>query len=433
MIKKKGDTVLEAYLGSCVGLTLIDPVAEIGGLLHILLPEPTGTDVPFRKETYASTGVPVFVDAMCEAGAKKSRLCACIAGGAFVGDLSERDLWLDIGGRTAEILEDSLRERGIQLDQVETGGFFTCRMTLDLRELKTTIEPAFSSQEYTQDFQPLTQAQVDQAINDVKPIPQIALKVIRMIQDGDYDIEEVASEIRQDQVICGKILNLCNTAMIGLRNKIDSIDRALVVLGEKKLFQLVISASVESLFGEITKGYSLCKGGIFHHALGTAMIAHEISVFTGKSQPDVAYTAGLLHDIGKIALDQFLGSGAPYFYRKVHDEGIGLCKLEKEKFGLTHTEAGQILARNWELPENLLDTVTYHHSPENVNNGRELVSIIYLADLLISRFQVRTSLGHVDISQLVDTLEQLGLSKEQFPTVIDRIPQAVFDTSLAVT
>ena len=104
-IEGKKNEILEAYLGTCVGLTLVDRRAGVGGLLHILLPEPVSAGSVWQPETYAVTGVPLFIKALCDAGAQKKNLVASLAGGALVGPVSDVDLNLDIGGRTAEIVE----------------------------------------------------------------------------------------------------------------------------------------------------------------------------------------------------------------------------------------------------------------------------------------------------------------------------------------
>ncbi|RLB44241.1 MAG: hypothetical protein DRH12_00310 [Deltaproteobacteria bacterium] len=431
--KKK--EVLEAYLGTCVGVALVDNDAEIGGLIHILLPEPTGTDIPFSPAVYATTGLPLLIEKLNEAGARRSKLKGCIAGGGLVGEVSEQDLMLDIGGRTAETVEDILREQGVAVESVETGGLFPCKISLRMDTFETSIEPIVQQGggQEAGDIN-ISKDEIMQAIKEVKPIPQIALKVIRMLREKEYDIDDIAMEIMQDQVISAKVLKLANSPIVGAATTVDSIDRALIVLGEKKLFQLVLSATVEMLFADTrTGGYSLCKGGIFHHALATAMTAHEISVFTRRSQPDIAYTGGLLHDIGKIALDQYVITNAPLFYRSLQDKGVDLCKVEKVRFGLEHTEMGFMLAKKWGLPSVLSDVIRYHHEPENSQEDRELVSIVYLADLLMTRFRVGYQVDRPNTEMLEKSLSHIGLGKEDFPIIIDRIPRAVFESTLLAT
>ena len=134
--------ILEAYLGTCVGVALYDPAAGVGGLIHLLLPEPMSTEETDQPEKYASTGFPLFLKALAGAGASVENMKACIAGGALVGPLDDSDLELDIGGRTAERVMQIIAGEGIQVDKLETGGFFTCSLKLDMHRWECRIEPA---------------------------------------------------------------------------------------------------------------------------------------------------------------------------------------------------------------------------------------------------------------------------------------------------
>ena len=431
VISKQKDVRLEAFLGTCVGLILWDQEANLGGLLHILLPEATGTDIAFQPETYASTGVPLFIQAMIEAGASIDRLKASVAGGAMVGPVSDQDLFLNIGGQTTEVVQAILDENGIPVNRAETGGYFSCKLTLNLNNLKIGIEPLpnFVVDLPETDHKKPTPADIDTAIQQVRPIPQIALKIIRMIQDDDCTMSEIGEEVRQDQVVSAKTINLCNSVQFALKSRVGSIDHALVLLGEKRLLMLVVSASLETIFSESSQGYSLCKGGIFQHALGTAILSAELAEFTGRSDPDIAYTAGLLHDIGKVLLDQYMTSAAPYFYRAAHEEGAELCKMEKERFNITHPEAGALLGERWTLADNLIDTIRHHHRPEEATVDKDLVTLVYLADLLMSRFRVDHEFERLNTDKIDKSLKRVGLSPDHFPIIVDRIPRSIFQYS----
>jgi putative nucleotidyltransferase with HDIG domain len=430
VISQKKNESLEAYLGSCLGITLVDRQANVGGLLHLLLAEATGMDVSFRPKSYATTGMPYFIKELIDAGASKERLEACVAGGALIGPLSDQDLSLDIGGRTSEVVQAYLKDQGIPLNESETGGYSGRKMSLDLYHWNTTIEPTWQTERpSTSPFQTDVIFNIDEAIQRIKPIPQVALKVIRMIHKDDYTMKEVGSEIRQDQVISGRVLNLCNSTIMGLRTVVDSIDRALILVGEKRLLKLVVTASVKSLFPQSSQGYSLCKGGIFQHSIGTALIAQELAVFTKKAAPDIAYTAGLLHDIGKIPLDQVMAGNTPFFYRYTQEQGGDLCKAEKLKFGIDHTEAGMRLGKAWALPNNLINVIANHHNSETMAEDEELVTIVYLADLLMSKFQVHHEIEQIGSEKLSERLDRLGLNSDHLPILIDLIPKNIFQSA----
>jgi putative nucleotidyltransferase with HDIG domain len=430
VISQKKNESLEAYLGSCVGVTLVDRRADVGGLLHLLLARPTGSAEPINPENYAATGMPHFLNKLIDAGASKENLEACVAGGALIGPVSDMDLSLDIGGRTAEVVQTYLEDQGIPINESETGGYAGRKMSLDLYHWNTTIEPSWQIERPSASpFQTDVVFNIDEAIQRVKPIPQVALKVIRMIHQDDCTMKEIGREIRQDQVISGRVLNLCNSAIMGLKTVVDSIDRALILVGEKRLLKLVVTASVKTLFPQSSQGYSLCKGGIFQHSIGTALISQELAVFTKKAAPDIAYTAGLLHDIGKIPLDQVMTANAPFFYRYTQEKGAELCEAEKLKFGIDHTEAGRQLGKIWTLPHNLIHVIANHHNPETATEDKELVTIVYLADLLMSKFQAHYELEQIDTKKLSERLNQLNLNSDHLPILIELIPKNIFQSA----
>jgi len=94
-----------------------------------------------------------------------------------------------------------------------------------------------------------------------------------------------------------------------------------MMLGEKQILRVAVSISLESFFSDSGRGYSLCKGGLYYHALGAAIIAELLANFTGKIFPGVAYTAGLLHDIGKVVLDQYIPHSGKIFHESLFYKG----------------------------------------------------------------------------------------------------------------
>jgi putative nucleotidyltransferase with HDIG domain len=422
--------VLEAYLGTCVGVAIYDPVAGAGGLIHLLLPEPVGLEGTFQPEKYATTGFPPFLQTLYDTGASAENMNACIAGGALVGPLDDSDLELDIGGRTAERVMQFIAAEGIRVEKLETGGFFTCRLTLDMRNWECHIEPAgfdkLSASVVPKIPEP---GEIRLAAKNLRPIPQIALKVLRIINQELYEIQSITEEIRKDQVISAKTLQLCNSVMFARRKKIESLDHALVMLGQQLFLKFVISASVNNFFNQAGMGYSLCKGGIYHHAVGTAAIAEKLADLTGKVEPSLAYTAGLLHDIGKVVLDQFINAGFPLFYRELNEEEKNFLEVENQVLGTDHTEVGADLARNWSFPESLVETIRHHHKPEDAQQHNALVHIVHLADLLMSRFHTGLELERLNTEALAARLEVIGLSISGFPALVDHIPLKVLEST----
>ncbi|PIU32835.1 MAG: hypothetical protein COT06_00645 [Syntrophobacteraceae bacterium CG07_land_8_20_14_0_80_61_8] len=423
--------VLEAFLGSCVGVTLCDPERELGGMIHFLLPEPISPTMSLYASRYASTGLPKFLDELVRAGARKEHLRACVAGGALVGEVSAFDLNLDIGGRTSAVVERILSEQQIPIARMETGGFFTCKMSLDLSNFKTSIEPVmdqdFARAERTEPRPFELDRDFPDLMRHLKPIPQVALKILRMIDDQNCRFADIADQVKQDQTISAKVLHICNSTFFGRGRKVDSIERALTVLGERNLIKFIVSAFLERFLFSTAGGYSICKGGLYYHALATAQLGERLARLTGVSRPDLAYTGGLLHDIGKVALDQFVAASRPLFYRQVISRRRSAVEVEQELIGIDHTVLGAMIGDSWGFPDSLREVVLHHHAPERARHQQPLVRLIHLADLIMARFAPGYELERIDSTDLDRRLQALGLAPDRLREVVDQVPSGTTD------
>ncbi len=423
-VGKAGTEIFQAYLATCLGVTLYDRATKIGGLIHILLPEPPGFSAPESPEKYASTGIPLLIKALVKLGAYPENLRACIAGGALVGPVSRQDVGLDIGGRSADIALSILDSAGIKVIKSETGGFFTCTLELNMATGETAIHPAWMEickSENT--FVAPSMEDIFKTIDTLKPIPQAALKILRMFQSSQCHITDITKELARDQVLSGQTLKLCNSAFFSGSMKVDTLNDAVLLLGEEILIKSIITAAVHNYYNQIgSSGYSLCRGGLFFHAVGVAALAEKIAEKTGLCPSKSAYTAGLLHDIGKVILDQYIADSAPLFFKKLAQEKESLLSSEKKVFGINHCEAGAILAKKWHFSENITDAIQHHHLPETAKENQSLVFIIYLADLILEKFNAGFDLEKMQTQSLESALDHLGLNMSDLPALVDLIP-----------
>ena len=435
-IQPAGAELLQAHLGTCLGVALYDKQGEVGGIAHILLPEPPSADSVQSPEKYASTGLPLMIDALLEQGASLERLEATVAGGALMMPVTRQDINLDFGGRSADIAQEVLNRKGIKISGWETGGFFACTLELDMETGRTLIKPTWdTSADIRTDAvcEPLMD-HIKDTVDNLQPIPQVALKLLRMMDEPVHTSSDLAEELGKDQVLSARTLKMCNSALFTRRVKIETLKDAVLVLGESLLIQSVITAAVEGYYGQPEiSGYSLCKGGLFYHALGTALTAEKISGLTGRSTPRKAYTAGLLHDIGKVVIDQHLAGNDPLFFRNWAADKEDFLEIEKEKIGTTHCHAGAYLADKWCVPDSVTNAVKYHHHPGKAEDHRELVSIVFLADLFMSRFHMGIETERMRTTQASIALETLGLSLDDMVWLVDAIPDSIFDIASLIT
>ena len=421
--------IYQAFLGTCVGVALYDKKNKIGGLMHIILPQPPSESSVDFPEKYASTGLPLLINKLVSLGASKDSMIATIAGGALVGPISNLDINLDIGGRSADIAQAILKANDIKLNKSETGGFFMSTLNLNMKNGETSIEPTWQEQtevlETNKEYSPPTIDDIKNTIETLQPIPQTALKILRMVESSRYDTDDIVEELATDQVLSGQTLKMCNSVMFAGTHKIDTLKDAVLLLGESFLLKSLISAAVDTYYNQDKSAYSLCKGGLFFHAVSTALTAEKIAQLTGKVKPSLASTAGLLHNIGQVVLDQHLSDSYPFFFRNLEDKSA--LETEKRIIGLTHCDAGKYLAKKWSFSDSLSDVVEFHHFPEKAKANKEIVSIVFLADLLMSRFNTGLKLEKIQNDRLTLALDTLNLSFSDLPRLIDSIPINLFN------
>jgi putative nucleotidyltransferase with HDIG domain len=217
--------------------------------------------------------------------------------------------------------------------------------------------------------------------------------------------------LARDQVLSGQTLKLCNSAFFSGSLKVDTLKDAFLLLGEETLIKSIIMAAVHNYYNQTgSSGYSLCRGGLFFHAVGVAVLAEKIAEKTGLCQPKSAYTAGLLHDIGKVILDQYIADSAPLFFRKLAQETESLLSSEEKIFGITHCHAGTVLAK------------------KATKENQSLVFITYLADLILEKFNTGFELEKMQTKSLESALDHLGLTMSDLPALVDLIPINVLNS-----
>jgi putative nucleotidyltransferase with HDIG domain len=221
--------------------------------------------------------------------------------------------------------------------------------------------------------------------DQLNTLPSISHKIIGIARDPDASASRMASIIESDPAITSKILKVVNSAFYGFHRKIESVEHAIVILGNNEVINLSISLALNKFIMNISS--SKIKN-LWMHCLLTGHIAHWLGAFFGCRAADLTYTVGLLHDIGKIALIQQEGySGDIDRY-----SDIDVLAQEETQYGLSHAELGAYIADRWQLPEDIVDGLRTHHLPAFAVN-EPLAVTIHVADYV-------AHIGHLDIDMI---------------------------------
>lgn len=225
------------------------------------------------------------------------------------------------------------------------------------------------------------------ALESLPTLPIVALRIGEVVHGRNVSVQQVADVLRADPATSAKLLRLVNSPYFGIPGGVSDVARAIPFVGFSTLYQLVLSISVLETLGSKGAGYDLRS--LWIHSLTVATAAREIATEVRYSDPGGCFTAGLLHDMGKIALAKLDGDKLASAVQAMKSEGISMHEAER-RFGLApHDRIGSRLAKQWRFPSSLATPIEQHHAIHRAEirermspNLRSLTEIVAAADHL---------------------------------------------------
>ncbi len=213
------------------------------------------------------------------------------------------------------------------------------------------------------------------------PAPKILPQLMPLLKQTDIDIDKVVQLISFDAVLTAKILKACNSASQAGLQQVSNLNEALLRTGFAEVFRIVAKVVGEQTLGAAQSGYGLGRSELWEHSAVTAVAARIIAEDRGLD-PNVAFTAGLLHDVGKIVLTNALEGSYTRLIEETEKNERSLIEAEKSVLGADHAEVGGRLLTEWSFPKALVDAVTWHHDPAQSKENAPLAACIYLANMI---------------------------------------------------
>ncbi len=262
-------------------------------------------------------------------------------------------------------------------------------------------------------------------IEQLPTLPAVAARVLQTTSSPDSSASDVVALIEADQALTAKILSLIGRSDLGVGREVSTVARAVVLLGFAAVRNAVLSIQIYETFGELEPGEdaALDRSEFWKHSLAVACSAQLIAQRTklAEAPPDEAFVCGLLHDLGKMALDACLPKSYARIVRETDARRCCICDVEKAVLGLDHTVAGRRLAGHWKLPQNLVECIwLHHHPPASLPaslQAAKLVEIVHLADHLVRRQRIGYS-GYNRVADIPTLAAQLGLADEDVDAVV---------------
>ena len=215
------------------------------------------------------------------------------------------------------------------------------------------------------------------SLRDLPPFPWITTKVLQLFAAPSDDVEtkRLTELIRADASLSSELLRRANSALYGLRAQVSSLERAVTMLGFDQVKTLAMTLGIGTYLKASLKLTVLRR--CWRHSLGCAIIAEELAPEC-KLLPDRGYTAGLLHDVGRLALLVKYPQSYADLLSVVMENHFGLLKSERDLFDLDHCEAGAWLAQEWDFPDELVAVIGEHHNPRE-DGAFDLLRLTHLS------------------------------------------------------
>ncbi|MCP4574532.1 MAG: HDOD domain-containing protein [bacterium] len=250
-------------------------------------------------------------------------------------------------------------------------------------------------------------------IKDVPSLPSVVIRIRQYLNDPNVSFDTLSKVIEHDPGLTANILQLANSAYFGWARRIKSVKEAITRLGTNRIFQMVLCMSVAPLVRKPIKGYDMEPDALWEHSFGVAVLAEKLVQVLKLRGHEEAFTAGLLHDMGKVVLGTFVDVDDTPIKEIVQREGKTFNEAERQVLGIDHAETAGELLRSWNLPDEVAGAVQWHHEPSWADaDYREGADLIHCADVLAMRAEWGSGLDMDYYRVDEEAWRRLGLDAE---------------------
>lgn len=254
----------------------------------------------------------------------------------------------------------------------------------------------------------------------IAALPAVALKFSEAIKDpltSNHDLEKIVSE---DSALASKVLMISNSALFNFPSKIDTISKAITIIGHKQLSEIILSCSIVAMFKGIPQDV-INMDDFWRHSIAVATAARILASIRREQNIEKFFTAGLLHDIGKLIMFVEVSKYATQILDESDKNNQLMHKVEKDILGFDHAKLGALLLKKWKLPDEIVSSVYYHHMPSLASSDIVGPSTIHIADIIAHSLEFGSS-GEIFVPRLNDKAwAALDLDIDILSSVIEQL------------
>ncbi|MEW5924078.1 MAG: HDOD domain-containing protein [Candidatus Zixiibacteriota bacterium] len=267
--------------------------------------------------------------------------------------------------------------------------------------------------------------QIEKKVSCIPVLPEVAHRLIRIINDPDSCANDVADVIKHDPAITANILKAANSVYWGHAGTIDSLSSAVMRLGSRRVFEIAMASAMRSIVNQPAKGYDMTARQLWMHSAAVASVAGMLCSNLNFGEGGVIFTAALIHDLGKVVLDEYVGNQFETIWHMAESESLPFDEAERVILGIDHSEVGAKIAEKWNFPEKIVGVIRWHHNPDKAGEVHHSVDVVHVADAICIMQGV--GLGRDGLHYILNkaSATRLGLSTEL-------LERAMFDAIIAL-
>jgi HD-like signal output (HDOD) protein len=271
---------------------------------------------------------------------------------------------------------------------------------------------------------------IDRIVEETSTVYSLPLFYERLNETINHprsSIEDISRIITEDQGLTARLLRLANSPMFGCYARVDSITKAVTIIGTQQLRDLALAASVMGVFKGIPEDL-LNMTSFWRHCIACGIIARSLAVYRRESNVERLFVSGMLHDVGQVVL----AASRPEITRELleahRDTGKLYLELERERLGFDHAELGGALLKKWKIPASIGEPVACHHDPGTAEQFRLETALIHLADIICQAMELGQG-AEWGVPPLDEPAwERLGLTPHMLGAVLKQSESQIAET-----
>ena len=230
-----------------------------------------------------------------------------------------------------------------------------------------------------------------QGVGDLVTLPDVFIRINQMVENPDSTTADIAQAVSQDPAFTVRLLRVANSPYYGFSSAIDTVSKAVSIIGTSQIRNLALSTAIASSFSDLSNKL-VSMDNFWRHSLYCGLAARKLARLAGQCDAEAVFTAGLLHDIGELVIFNRMPDQAKESLLRVLDSAdeLAMYQAEQGTMGFDHAQVGGELARQWKLPTMLEECIAFHHDIESAKRYPRETALVHIANILAQMAEVQT-------------------------------------------